>query len=242
MHRLVRQPIDTRHALVAGAVAGVAQDAAPQRQAAALVLVELRRMLAAAGAGRAGSRNRALLLLGWAGALRRSELVALQVETPRPGETPWSHVQMTGEGLVIRLVRSKGERERPVEIGIPRGTSRDTCPVRAVEAWLRDAELHHGPLFRPVSHRGVVEPRALSGEAVRQIVRTVAARAGVVGTALEPVSAHSLRAGFITEAYRRGLDDESIMDHSRHRDLRTMRRYVRRAKLVTGSAAGKVGL
>ena len=59
---------------------------------------------------------------------------------------------------------------------------------------------------------------------------------------MEGVSAHSLRAGFVTEAYKRGLDDETIMDHSRHRDLATMRRYVRRAKVVTGSAAGKVGL
>lgn len=242
VHRLAGQPIDTRHALVAGAVAGVAQEAAPQRQAAALILEELRQMLARAGTGLAGTRNRALLLLGWAGALRRSELVALRADVPRPGESPWSHIQLTAEGLVVRLVRTKGERERPAEIGIPRGRAAETCPVRAVEAWLREGELRYGPLFRPVSMRGIVEPRPLSGEAVRKIVQTIAVRAGVEGTALEPVSAHSLRAGFITEAYKRGLDDESIMGHSRHKDLRTMRRYVRRAKLVTGSAAGKVGL
>lgn len=242
VHRLAGHPIDLRHALVSGAVAGVAEEAPPQRQAAALLLVDLHRLLAKAGTGLAGARNRALLLLGWAGALRRSELVALRVDVPRPGEAPWSHVQLTSEGLMVRLIRSKGERERPVEIGIPRGTAPETCPVRAVETWLREASLRHGPLFRPVSTKGIVEPRGLSGEAVRKLVRQIAARAGVEGTALEPISAHSLRAGFITEAYKRGLDDESIMGHSRHKDLRTMRRYVRRARLVTSSVAGKVGL
>ena len=242
VHRLAGLAIDPRHPLVAGAVAGVVQEAAPQRQAAAVVLAELRQMLAAAGPGLAGTRNRALLLLCWAGALRRSELVSLRADIPRPGEVPWSHVQPTTEGLVIRLIRTKGERERPVEIGLPRGAAAETCPVRAVEAWQRDGEVQHGPLFRPVSTRGIVEPRGLSGEAVRKIVQAIAARAGIQGTALEPISAHSLRAGFITEAYRRGLDDETIMGHSRHKDLRTMRRYVRRAKLVSGSAAGKVGL
>jgi len=242
VHRLTGHPVDLRHSLIAGAVAGVAQEAAPQRQMAALILADLRRMLAVAGTGLAGTRNRALLLLGWAGALRRSELVSLRVDVPRPGEAPWSHIQFTDDGLTLRLVRTKGEREREVAIGIPRGSRRDTCPARAVEAWLREGDLRFGPLFRPVSARGVIEPRGLSGEGVRKIVREAAARAGVQGTALEPISAHSLRAGFITEAYRTGLDDEAIMGHSRHKDLRTMRRYVRRAKLVTGSVAGKVGL
>lgn len=242
VHRLAGQPVDFRHALVTGAVAGIAAEAAPQRQAAALLLADLRRMLAATGSGHAGARNRALLLLGWAGALRRAELVALQVEVPQAGEAPWSHIQLTSEGLVIRLLRTKGERERLVEIGIPRGKTAETCPARAVEAWIAAAGLRFGPLFRPVTARGEVEPRALSAEAVRKIVRQLAARAGIQGTALEPVSAHSLRAGFVTEAYKRGLDDESIMAHSRHRDLRTMRRYVRRARVVSGSAAGQVGL
>lgn len=242
VHRVAGRPLDLRHPLVAGAVAGVAEEAAPQRRAAAIVLADLRRLLGHAGAGLPGIRDRALLLLGWAGAFRRSELVALRADVPRAGEAPWSHVQLTAEGLVARLVRAKGERGRAAEIGIPRGQQPATCPVRAVELWLREARIADGPIFRPVSARGVPEPRALSAEAVRVIVQRLAERAGVLGTALEPVSAHSLRAGFITEAYKRGLDDEGIMAHTRHKDLRTMRRYVRRAKLVSGSAAGKVGL
>jgi integrase len=82
----------------------------------------------------------------------------------------------------------------------------------------------------------------MSGAAVRKIVKGIAERAGIESTALDSISAHSLRAGFIPEVYKGRLDDESIMAHSRHRDLRTLRRYVRRVRVVTGSAAGKVGL
>ncbi len=149
VHRLAGQPIDTRHPLVAGAIAGIVEEAAPQRQAAALVLAELRRMLAETGAGLAGTRNRALLLLGWAGALRRSELTALRADVPRPGDAPWSHVQLTNEGLVVRLIRTKGERERPVEIGIPRGQLPETCPVRAVATWMQEARLRHWSAVPP---------------------------------------------------------------------------------------------
>ena len=61
--------------------------------------------------------------------------------------------------------------------------------------------------------------------------------AGVRGTALEPVTPHGLRAGFVTQSYLAGARDEQVMDHTRHRDLKTMRGYVRRAKLVTESAS-----
>jgi integrase len=242
VHHLAGKPIDTRHVLIAGAVAGVSNESGPQRQAAAITLADLKRMLAVVGAGLQGERNRALLLLGWAGAFRRSELVSLRADVPSAGEKPWNYVRLTPEGLVARLVRSKADQDRMVEVGIPRGKNRETCPVRAVEDWLRSSGIRFGPLFPAISLKGHIEHGHMSGEAVRKIVRTIADRAGIESTALDSVSAHSLRAGFVTEAYKSGLDDESIMAHSRHRDLRTMRRYVRRAKVVTGSAAGKVGL
>lgn len=242
VHRLAGHPLDVRHPLVAGAVRGVAEEARPQRQASALMLADIRQMLKKAGGGIAGLRNRAIILLGWAGALRRSEIVSLRADLPRRSDEAWSHIELRGEGLVVRLVRSKGERERPIEIGIPRGKGRDTCPVRAVEEWMRAADIRYGPLFVPVSAKGIPEPRALSGEAVRKMVKHVAGEAGIESTSLEPISAHSLRAGFITEAYKQGIDDESIMGHSRHKDVSTMRRYVRRAKIVSDSVAGKLGL
>ena len=79
-------------------------------------------------------------------------------------------------------------------------------------------------------------------DAVRQILLKRAARAGLKGTLVEPVSPHGLRAGFVTTAYRNGVPDEGIMGHTRHRSLTTMRSYVRRAKLGRASPAGKIGL
>jgi integrase len=84
--------------------------------------------------------------------------------------------------------------------------------------------------------------RGLSGEAIRLILRRRATAAGVAGTALEPISPHGLRAGFVTEAYRAGVPDEVIMGHTRHRDLAAMRRYVRRARLAADSPTRKLGL
>ena len=153
-------------------------------------------------------------------------------------------MRFTGDGLELLLPRSKtdaaGEGAR---VGVPRGQHAATCPVRALQAWLAASGIRYGPAFCWVTRWGTVEAgRALSGEGVRLILARRAAQAGITGTEREPVSPHGLRAGFVTQAYRAGLRDEAIMDHTRHRDLATMRRYVRRARLTDDSPARKLGL
>ena len=114
--------------------------------------------------------------------------------------------------------------------------------MRAVEDWLRAATIRFGPVFRMVTRHGTVEPGRLSTEAVRLILRRRAALAGIKGTALEPVTPHGLRAGFVTQSYLAGARDEEIMEHTRHRSVVTMRRYVRRAKLTKGAATARLDL
>jgi integrase len=97
-------------------------------------------------------------------------------------------------------------------------------------------------VFRRVDRWGGVDAHRLHPDAVRRILRRRAAAAGIEGTALEPVTPHGLRAGFVTQAYIAGARDEAIMGHTRHRDLKTMRRYVRRARLLEDSPARKLGL
>jgi integrase len=197
------------------------------RQAAALTSVELRKLVAACGSDLAGARDRALLLLGFAGALRRSELVAVERE----------HLRFTETGLRLLLPSSKTDGEgKGVELGIARGKRHETCPVRALEKWLDASDCRYGPVFRKVDRWGNIEHRSLGGDAVRDILlrRAAAARISVEGG--ERLSPHGMRAGFVTEAYMAGARDEQVMDHTRHRDLKTMRGYVRRAKLVTDSA------
>ena len=175
----------------------------------------------------------ALLLIGFAGALRRSELVGLDV----------AHVKPTPSGLRLLIPRSKTDAAgKGAEIGIMRGVREDTCPVRALRAWLQAAKIADGPVFRRITQWGTVGTNRLHPDAVRQILARRAAAAGIKGTRLEPVTPHGMRAGFVTTAYRNGVPDEEIVGHTRHRSLTTMRSYVRRAKLGSASPSGKLDL
>ena len=170
-----------------------------------------------------GKRDRALLALGFAGAFRRSELVALNVEDLR--EDP--------EGLRVMVRRSKVDQEgRGFEKAIP--TGRFIQPVRLVREWLDAAGIVSGPVFRPVSRSGRVregEAARLTDRSVANIVQAYCAAAGLDASTF---GAHSLRAGYITTAAERGADLARIMDQSGHRDPRTVVGYIRRANAFKG--------
>ena len=233
-HRIAKHPLDTSHPAIRETLRGIARThGEPARRSAALTTAEIRRLVEVCGDDLAGLRDRALLLIGFAGALRRSELVGLDV----------AHVRPTPTGLRLLIPRSKTDAAgEGAEIGITRGTQEDTCPVRALRAWLRAAEIGDGPVFRRVTQWGTVGRKRLHPDAVRQILARRAAAAGIRGTLLEPVTPHGMRAGFVTTAYRNGVPDEEIMGHTRHRSLTTMRSYVRRAKLGNASPSGKLDL
>lgn len=178
-----------------------------------------------------GKRDRALLALGFAGAFRRSELVALNVEDLR--EDP--------EGLRVMVRRSKVDQEgRGFEKAIPHG--RFIRPVALVRDWLDAAGIVSGPVFRPVSRSGRVriiphlaaeeQPR-LSDRSVANILQAYCTAAGLDASLF---GAHSLRAGFITSASERGADLAQIMAQSGHRNADTVLSYVRRANLFKGHA------
>ena len=228
-HRLASQPWQAAHPAIRNTLRGIQRRyGRPPRQAAALATEEVRSLVATCDATPAGQRDRALLLLGYAGALRRSELVAVERE----------HLTLTHDGLRLLIPRAKGDPTgKGVTIGIPKGSAADTCPVKAVEAWLKTSDCEHGLVFRGVDARGVIDCRALHPDAVRQILIKRAGLAGLVLPAGERLSPHGLRAGFITEAYLRGALDEQVMHHARHTDINTTRGYRRRAKLLTDSPA-----
>src|SRR5208337_1414685 len=185
-------PLDTKHPAIRETLRGIGRKhGAPSRRAAAPTTTEVRKLSRACGTGLAGARDRAVFLVGFAGALRRSELVALDVE----------HVTWTRDGMKLLIERSKTDAEgEGAEIAIPRGQSPETCPVMALQEWLTAAEIASGPLFRKVNRGGAVEAARLVPDAVRQILLKRAARAGLKGTLAEPVSPHGLRAGFVTTA------------------------------------------
>jgi hypothetical protein len=155
----------------------------------------------------------------------------------REGVTSYKH------GNRLPIPRAKGDQtNQGASIGIPRGTAPETCPVRALEAWLKASNCEHAPVFRVIGARGVIDRRELHPDSVRQIVANRPGLAALVLPAGERLSPHGLRAGFITQAEIKGARGEQIMDHTRQKDLETMRCYMRRAKLVTDSPAELLGL
>jgi len=160
------------------------------RRVSPLVTPELRAVVGGLPDTLAGKRDRALLLLGFAGAFRRSELVALNVED----------LATVPEGLVALVRRSKTDQEgQGKRTGIPFGPDAGLCPVRAVRAWLDVAGIREGSLFRAVTRDGRVLPWRLSGHSVACIVKRSLERAGFPSG---DYSGHSLRAGLATSAAR----------------------------------------
>jgi integrase len=198
-HKAAGLESPTRAAIVRNTLKGIrrTKGTAPEQKAAALT-DDIRAMVEATDAGIIGARDRALILLGFAGAFRRSELVRLDVEDCAFGK----------DGLTVTLRRSKVDQEgQGRKIGIPYGSNPETCPVRTVQAWLEAAGVTAGPLFRSINRHGQVRPDRLSGIDVARITKKLAARAG-----LDPAkyAGHSLRAGHATSAAIAWASERSI--------------------------------
>ena len=186
------------------------------------VAAKMHSMVALAPEGLAGLRDRALLLLGFAGAFRRSELVDLDV----------ADIAETETGLLVTIRGSKTDQERQgVTIAIARGDI--ACPVKALRAWLDAAGIEAGPIFRPIDRHGNLLPSRLTAQSVANIVKAYAARAGFDASTF---SGHSLRSGFLTSAAGKGASIFKMMDVSRHKSVDTLRGYVRDAELFKDHA------
>jgi len=216
-HRIAGQapPITT-------VMAGITRRASrPIRRAPALEIESLRSIIAGIGGGDVRSlRDRALLLLGFFGALRRSELVALDVKGR-------SYVEMRPEGLILHLTGTKASAATQT-LCIPRRTD-DLCAARALEQYLTSARIAQGALFRAVSRGGRLLERRLDATSVRHILKQ---RAGD-----RRVSPHSLRAGFITSAAKASVPEHVIQRTSRHKSVETLRSYIRGADTFADCAA-----
>jgi integrase len=201
-----------------------------QRRVAPMLPGDLRAASNALPPGLLGVRDRALLLLGFAGAFRRSELAALEVED----------LAFTEDGLEVTLRRSKTDQEGKGEKkGIPCGSDPATCPVRAVKAWLEAVKLEAGPVFREVTRHGRMKAAALAGRSVARVVKRSAKAAGLDAA---KYSGHSLRAGLATAAAKAGKRTETIMRQTGHKSADMVARYVREASLFTDNAAAGIGL
>ena len=194
------------------------------------LIAEIRKMVAALPEGLAGMRDRALLLLGFAAAMRRSEIVGLN----------FGDIELSEEGLILQLRRGKTDQTgKGRRIGVPYGGHEETCPVRAMLAWLDASGIERGALFRKVNRHGQLEGERLTGRSVALVVKRSLRAAGINP---KHFSGHSLRAGLATAAAIAGVDERAIQEQKGHKSLNVLRTYIREGSIWRNNAAKKVGL
>jgi integrase len=230
-HRLGGHHLDLRHPAIRSVLRGIRRGhgAAPRRAAPVRTVIARAMVADCNTATLRGLRDRAILLLGLASALRRSELSALDAE----------HLAFTDEGVRILVARSKTDGDGIGEtIGVVASAAPITCPVAAVRQWLDGAKIESGAVFRNINRHGRVGGR-LSDRAISEIVK---ARANAVGLDPRQYSGHSLRSGFITEAAAAGCEERDIARQSRHRSLVVLRSYIREGSVFVRNPSARIGL
>jgi len=189
---------------------------------------DLRAMVEALPKNLAGIRDKALLLIGFFSACRRSELIGLDVDD----------LEFTPQGLVLHLRRSKTDQESVGrEVGVPFASDSEVCPVLAVRHLLEALGITTGPIFRAIDRYGVARNGRLTGRSVALIVKRAAEAAGIDSTRL---SAHSLRCGFCTEAALQGVEERVIMKQTGHKCERVVRGYIRESSVFQNNGAAQV--
>ena len=230
-HALLRLPFDARDPVLRRTLQGIARrhGSKPKRQAAPLLTADVLRVAAVCGGDRRGERDRALILLGFAGAFRRAELVMIRV----------ADLCFGPHGLSVLLPRSKADQEgEGVSVHVAANPLTAHCPVAALRAWLDAAGIRDGWVFRRISRSDAVGRHPLAAESVRLILKQRAWEAGYRDAALARISPHSLRAGCITTLAHASVHERDIMRHSRHASQTVMRGYIRAAATEEAFTSG----
>ncbi len=238
LHRAAGCPVPTDDVCVSETMAGITRDAArkgvvPRKKVAATATI-LRRLMAPIGGDLRGLRDRAILLVGFAGALRRSELAAIRFE----------HLEKTDRGIRLTLPQTKGEQTDAVTVPLPYGDT-ELCPVHALEAWQQAAGLSEGPIFRRIwlpprpRPTATCEPpplprigtQAISPQTVAQIVQ---ARAMAAGFGRRDLGGHSLKRGALTTGMDRGVHPAKLKRLGRHKSFDVLGEYLEFGDLFEG--------
>ena len=218
----------TKDPNVAKTMNGIARlHGVPKKQAPAISMNDLKAMVRCLdeGADSRSIRDKAILLIGFFGAFRRSELAALT----------WDKVEFASDGLIIQIPRSKTDQK--VEGGdciIPLGKE-PNCAVRALIDWRATSKQYTGPVFRKLSQTGTLGMAAMNAESINLVVRKRAQQAKLINW--QKMSSHSLRRGFATEAARKGASMPAIQRHGRWRSVKTVVEYIEAGRQFADSAA-----
>lgn len=230
-HELAKHSSPTKDERVKSVLRGILREhGEEQNHASPTLLKHICKMIEVMPDNLKGARDKALLLLGFAGAFRRSELVALDIED----------LALSDEGLIIKIKRSKTDQtERGRKVAIHYGTNSKTCPIKALSDWLEISAITSGALFRPIDQWGYQSPARLTDQSVRLILKESLKRAGISERGF---SGHSLRAGFATVAAMNGASEREIQKTTGHVSLEVLRRYIRDGEIFRENASRKLGL
>ena len=218
-HKMQGFPSPTGHLAVTEVMKGIAVELkVAQVKKSALTFDLLEIALRYVDASLRGVRDRALLLVAFAGAFRRSEVAGIRIEDLdfRPG------------GVVVLLRSSKTDQEgQGARVPLPRQKSSVVCPVASLEAWIEQAGIESGPVFRAFSPRNELKENAMNGRDVAEVLKRLVGIAEIDGD----FSGHSFRSGFITSGIRKGVPERDLMRITRHRSERVFRGYIEEAEL-----------
>jgi integrase len=228
---LTDSPATTRHFVVGETLKGIRRTiGAAQHGKAPLLSADIRRIVAARREDLLGLRDSALVLVGFAGGFRRSELAGIHIYD----------LKFSTDGVVVTVRKSKTDQEGAGrEVGLPFGSSSQTCPVLALRQWLDVAKITDGPVFRSVGRYGHVARRGLHRDSIGKLLKRAAARAGMN---VDPLGGHSLRAGCVTQAAMNGVREFIIMRQTGHKTVATLRRYIRSGEIFRENAAAGLGI
>lgn len=202
---------------------------APRNKKDPLFIEDIRALCATLPDTLKGKRDKAIILIGYAGAFRRSEIAGLNVED----------IQEHPNGLILTRRRGKEDQlARGLKKGIPYGEHPETCPVRALWAWLEASGIRSGAIFRGM-RGGRLGNRRIGGEEVARIIKAACHAAGLDS---RRYSGHSLRSGLATTAAREGVEERDIMDHTGHKSVEMVRIYIQEGELFKNNPASRVGL
>lgn len=226
-HTSIGYPDPAKNDLIRTLLRGIRRShGRPQRQVQPLLRSDLNLLLPHMQ-GTKGLRDRAMVLVGYAAALRRSELVGIDV----------AHLAFVREGMVISLCRSKTDQEGTGrKIAVPWGHT-SVCAVRAVKEWMAHVHIVEGPVFRAVDKGQHIRAERLTAQSVALVVKAYAAKAGLPAN---QYSGHSLRSGLVTSAAQVGVPAVQIMAQTGHRSMDMLTRYIRNANLFLNNPAGAV--
>lgn len=232
-HKIAGHLSPTRSPEVSEVFKGIRRDkGTAQKRAKPLVLPDLKKVLCCIRPSFLGRRDTALLIVGWAGALRRSELVALDCED----------IDFVDQGMVLTIRKSKTDQERAgYKLGIPFAREDHYCPVKKLTLWLELARITAGPIFYSIGtagkkfHAQIDDPKRLSAKFVNAIIKKRIEQAGINP---DGYSGHSLRAGFITSAAKMQVPEHMIQLHTRHRSSKVLRAYIREGNLFESNPMG----